>query len=98
MNKFIQLAQKMRKLKSSGSAHVWQKLISQKKFANIDFNRIPGRALFLMVTGKFLNNQNLRDKYTEWLATKPVAKFTGYVYELASKILYDSIVRKTLDK
>ena len=34
-----------RKLKSSGTAHEWQQLISRGKFLNIDFNTIHGRTL-----------------------------------------------------
>lgn len=77
---------KYRKYKSSGTAHQWQQLISQGKHNLVDFNTIHGRALSLMVSSKYLKNQGLEAKYQEWIANKPVAKFTGYVYELASKI------------
>lgn len=79
---------KYRKLKSSGTAHTWQQLISQGKHKLVDFNTIHGRALSLLVSSKYLKNQGLEDKYKEWIAAKPVTKFTGYVYELASKIGY----------
>jgi len=75
-----------RKLKSGGTAHQWQQLISQKKLINIDFNTIHGRALSLLVSGKFLKNSNLEEKYTTWIESKPIAKYTGYVYELMSQI------------
>lgn len=77
-----------RKLKSSGTAHEWQKLISQKKFDKIDFSKIHGRALNLLVRSKFLVNQGLKDKYEKWI-TKPETKevkYTGYVHELFSKL------------
>lgn len=77
---------KYRKLKSSGTAHEWQKLISQKKFLKINFNTVAGRALASMVSGKFLKNQGLEAGYQKWLETKPVAKYTGYVYELFSAL------------
>jgi len=72
-----------RKLKTSGTAHEWQKLISQRKFNEIDFNSIHGRALSLLVKGKFLTNQGLKDKYTAWVQ-KPETKlkYTGFVNEL----------------
>lgn len=73
---------KYRKLKSSGTAHEWQQLISQKKMLQIDFNSIHGRALAQLVSGKFLKNQNLEESYQKWIESKPVAKYTGYVYEL----------------
>lgn len=71
-----------RRLKSSGTAHVWQQLISQKKLIDIDFNTIHGRALSQLVSGKFLANNGLEAKYQAWIESKPVAKFTGYVHEL----------------
>lgn len=75
-----------RKLKSSGTAHEWQKLISQKKMLSIDFKSIHGRALALLVSGKFLKNNKLEDKYTKWIETQPIAKYTGYVYELLGPV------------
>jgi len=73
---------KYRKLKSSGTAHEWQQLISQKQMLKINFNTIHGRALAQLVSGKFLKNNNLELRYKEWIASKPAAKYTGYVYEL----------------
>lgn len=73
---------KYRKLKTSGTAHEWQQLISQKRMLDIDFNTIHGRALAQLVSGKFLANNHLELKYQAWIETKPVAKYTGYVYEL----------------
>lgn len=77
-----------RKLKSSGTAHEWQKLISQRRFTEINFNKIHGRALKLLSRSKFLKNQGLEKVYEEWI-TKPETqdvKFTGYVHELFSKL------------
>jgi len=72
-----------RQLKSSGTAHTWQQLISQQKFDRIDFNKIHGRALTLLVRGKFLVNHGLQDKYNAWIE-KPETKvkYTGFVHEL----------------
>lgn len=78
---------KYRKLKASGTAHEWQKLISQKKMDLIDFSKIHGRALSLLVKSKFLKNQGLSEKYTAWV-TKPETKvkYTGFVHELFSEL------------
>lgn len=78
---------KYRKLKTSGTAHEWQQLISQRKFDRLDFGKIHGRALNLLVRSKFLFNQNLSDKYAEWI-TKPEVevKYTGFVHELFDKL------------
>lgn len=75
-----------RKLKTSGTAHDWQKLISQHKMLQIDFNTVHGRALAQLVSSKFITNQGLESKYEEWLASKPIAKYTGYVTELFKDI------------
>lgn len=71
-----------RRLKSSGTAHQWQQLISQGKHELVDFNTVHGRALALMVSGKYLANNKLEARYEEWIANKPIAKFTGFVHEL----------------
>jgi hypothetical protein len=73
---------KYRQLKSSGTAHQWQQLISKSQHNLVDFNTVHGRALSLLVSGKYLANQGLEAKYEEWIANKPIAKFTGYVHEL----------------
>lgn len=72
---------KYRLLKSSGTAHQWQQQITRGNF-DIDFNTVPGRALSLLVSGNFLKNHGLEKKYEEWILSQPLAKFTGYVYEL----------------
>lgn len=78
---------KYRQLKSSGSAHDWQKLISQRQFDKISFDNIHGRALNLLVRSKFLKNQNLSEKYAQWVGDpKTVVKYTGFVHELFSKL------------
>ncbi len=78
---------KYRRLKSMGTAHQWQQLISQAKFDRIDFGKIHGRALNLLVRSKFLANQGLSEKYAAWVA-KPETevKYTGFVHELFSKL------------
>lgn len=71
-----------RKIKSEGIAHEWQQLISQQLYTSLNFDHIAGRALALLVGSKFLENHNLTEKYIDWISSKPVAKFTGYVFEL----------------
>lgn len=77
---------KYRKLKTSGSAHTWQQLISQQRFLEINFDTIAGRALAQLVSSKFLSNNGLEHKYEEWISSKPIAKYTGYVYELLAPV------------
>jgi hypothetical protein len=73
-----------RKLKNSGTAHDWQKLISQKRINELDFNAIHGRALSILVKSKFLKNQGLSEKYAAWITapTTKEVKYTGFVHEL----------------
>jgi hypothetical protein len=75
-----------RKLKTSGKAHEWQKLISQQLFKQIDFSTVHGRALALMVSSKFITNHKLESVYEAWIKTQPVARYTGYVHELMAKV------------
>ena len=90
----------MRKLKSSGKAHGWQQLISRQLFGDIEFHKISGKALTNLVTSKFLAHQGLEEKYQKWIQAQPVAKFTGYVYELGNKVQYNNkpYIKMTLDK
>ena len=87
-----------RKMKSSGTAHSWQQLISKKKFDRIDFNKIAGRALQKLTNSKFLENHNLEDAYAKWIASQPVAKYTGYVYELFKPVCSTSGWRNLTNK
>jgi len=80
---------KYRLLKTSGTAHEWQKLISKGKMLEINFDSIHGRALSQLVSSKFLTKNGLVTSYENWIASKPIAKFTGYVYELALKTKSD---------
>lgn len=81
--KFYQNYKKYRLLKTSGTAHDWQKLISQRKFNEIDFNKIHGRALNKLVRSKFLSNQGLTEVYQKWISKDETkAKYTGFVHEL----------------
>ena len=86
-------------LKASGTAHDFQKFISNRMFDNINWNHVPGRALTKLVDSKFLKNNNLEDKFMEWLDKQPTAKFTGYVYELGKVFREEknklSLIKKT---
>lgn len=91
-----------RLLKSSGTAHTWQQLISKKQFDRIDFNSIHGRALSKLVKSKFLSNHNLVDKYNEWISSPDASsvKYTGFVHELFEgfNLHSTSEIRQTIDK
>ena len=71
-----------RKMKSEGKAHEWQQLISKQLYDKINFDHIAGRALAILVGSEFLKNHNLTEKYSKWIQSKPVAKYTGFVFEL----------------
>jgi hypothetical protein len=82
-----------RKFKSSGKAHTFQRAMSQGKWNQLDFSKISGKALFNLVTSKgrddkltVIQRHGLEDKYIQWIKNQPTAKFTGYVYELGSKV------------
>lgn len=71
-----------RKVKTSGTAHDWQKKIAQGDFIHINWETIAGRALQKLVNSKFLENHNLEEIFSNWMLTQETAKFTGYAYEL----------------
>jgi hypothetical protein len=87
-----------RRMKSSGTAHSWQQLISKKNFDRIDFSKIAGRALQQLTNSKFLENHNLEDAYAKWILSQPTAKYTGYVYELFKPVCSQSCWRNTTNK
>lgn len=97
-----------RQYKSAGEAHKFQKDMCNNRWTDLNFKAIPGKALFSLVNHKgkkdkktTLERHNLEAKYLKWLDTQPVAKFTGYVYELlkAAQVHGLSLSQKhTLDK
>jgi len=95
-----------RHMKASGEAHVFQKLMCSGRYNEINFKNIPGKALLNLVSGKFLGNHGLNEKYLEWIKAQPVAKFNGYPYELGHKLGYswrgmcnvDAVTKITIDK
>ena len=87
-------AQEYRLFKSSGKAHEFQKFISQKRYDLLDWNKISGKALLNLATGRFLTNQHLEANYLDWISTTPTAKFNGYPYELLMKLNTLGFARK----
>lgn len=77
---------KYRQIKNKGTAHQWQQLISKKMLDALDFKTIHGRALTKLVGSKFLENNGLTKKYEEWISSQPIAKYTGYPYELLAPV------------
>lgn len=98
-----------RQFKASGASHKFQRDMSQGLWANLDFKRIPGKALFSLVNHKgrdgktTLERHGIEATYLNWIQTQPVAKFTGYPFELLKAAREKgsalSLVQKhTLDK
>jgi len=83
-----------RKFKSNpeNTAHLFQRVMCDGLWNNLDFSVISGKALFnlMALKGKdgktVFQRHGLEDKYVEWLKTQPTAKFTGYVYELFKQV------------
>ena len=73
------------------AAHAWQRIACEGRWSELDFNTIPGKALFKLVSGKgkdgrtLIERHNLENKFLEWIKSQGVAKFTGYPYELFKK-------------
>lgn len=77
-------------LKTSGTAHDFQKLICSGRFKDINWNLIPGRALSKIASQKFLTKHELEKDYTDWVLAQPTVKYTGYVYELFKEVISSS--------
>ena len=75
------------KLKTSGTAHDFQKLICSGRYKDINWNLIPGRALNKLTAKDFLAKHDLEKGYIDWLEKQPTVKYTGYVYELGKEVL-----------
>lgn len=93
--KFMKWSEKdYRHFKSNpkNTAHLWQRQMCGNLWDSINFGKISGKALFNLTFQKGKDNKttferhNLTDKYINWIKKQPVAKFTGYIYELFSKI------------
>ena len=70
------------------TVHLWQRHVSARRFNEIDFKTVPGKALFKMLTNKGRDGKNLVSRngldetYEKFILSSPIAKFTGYPYEL----------------
>lgn len=73
--------------KSSGVAHDFQKKICGGMYDKLNWNAIPGKALSLITSSKFLSKHNLVNSYTEWITNQPIAKFNGYVHDLGVEVM-----------
>lgn len=81
-----------RKFKSSGNAHEFQRKMCANKWTALNYNSIPGKALFQLVNHKGKDRKTTIERhcigyeYAQWIENQPTAKFTGYVYELMKAI------------
>lgn len=78
-----------RKFKSDpqNRAHLWQRQMSAGLWEEIDFNSIPGKALFKLVNNAGADEvgaleRHVRDELLAWAESADSVKFTGFVYEL----------------
>lgn len=75
-----------RLLKTGGTAHKFQTIICDKRYDELDWKTIPGKALLNLVNGKFLDRHNLVESYVDWVNSQDTIKFNGYPYELSRKL------------
>lgn len=78
-----------RKLKSSGTAHNWQKLISQERFQDIDWSKVHGKARNILEKSKFFKLPEVQANYEKFTAdavSKPASEqkinSTDYIHEI----------------
>ena len=81
-----------RRFKSTGEAHRFQTQMMRGEWAGIAFAKLPGRALHQLVNHRgrdgqtTLERHGMEARYVGWVREQPVAKFTGYVYELVKVV------------
>ena len=81
-----------RKFKSSGKAHEFQRQMCANNWNGLNYYQIPGKALFQMINNRgkdkktTIERHGIEYEYASWIESQPVAKFTGYVYELMKAI------------
>jgi len=98
--------QQYRKFKAGGTAHVFQRQMCANLWNEINFEAISGKALFNLVNhvGRdgltTLARHQQEERYLNWIKQQPIAKFTGYVYELMNAVQPQMGLaqRYTLDK
>lgn len=77
-----------RKMKASGTAHTFQQDMSAGRFQELDFSKIPSRALRNIThkTGKdgqtTIARHNQEDRFTKFLLSGKDINFVGYPFEL----------------
>lgn len=74
------------KMKSTGAAHLFQRQICDQDYEALKWGSIPGIALGILTSGKFLSNHELVDNYMEWLEKQGTVKFNGYPYDLFKRL------------
>lgn len=84
-----------RKLKASGTAHQWQQAISKGK--PIVWDTVAGKALHLLIHGKYLERHNLVTDYMKWLDSKDNVNCTNFVGEVFED-LSNEVLRQTANK
>lgn len=90
-----------KKFKSDPSkiAHEFQRKMSRNDW-NLDFNRLPGKALFNLMKTDVLDRHNQTERFKEWLDKQTNVKFTGFVYELykSARKARGSVQRTVINK
>lgn len=74
------------KLKSSGTAHDFQKHLCKKEYDMVEWSRIPGKALSLIVNSRLSENKDVQASLIEWLDKQDTVPYNGYVFELMKNV------------
>jgi len=105
MKNFGMSEKEYRLFKKEGISHKFQRDICAKNFDQLNFSTIGGKFLPRLTKMNkkgetFLKRWGLEDRYIKWIMAKPVANFTGYPYELVSRIKsnYNVVEEMTVNK
>lgn len=78
-----------RKMKANGQAHLFQKQMGHNEWDQIDFKKIPGKAMLHLTSRKGKKDHKTAferhgqvDRLLNWVNQQPTVKFNGYPHEL----------------
>lgn len=98
--------QEYRKLKTAGTAHVFQQQMSAGQWDQVRFDTVPGRAMTRLVslTGRdgkaAFERHGQVERLLAWVREQPMVKFTGHPHELvrAARMRNTVVTREIYDR
>lgn len=87
-----------RQIKSKGISYEQQQFIFKRLYSSINFGRIVGKTLSLLVESKFLKNYGLDERYASWISDKFAANISKIIPKESKneEELFESVMNQEL--